>query len=240
MRATARPLHRSAALRAPAALGARAVRTRALRQQQQLPRQPPAAPAHAASTSRCGHTARCTHGACRNTKLVPSASNLAVVRAATLCLVNRERAAHGERALRRNARLERAAQGHTESMAFGDYFEHIGPGGQTPLARMRAAGYISSSRVGYEIGENIAWGTLWLATPQRDRRRLDGLARAPREHPRRALPRNRRSASRRTRPPRSRTASAGGVYTQDFGVIVERLSAAVAAHGGIWCHAGVN
>jgi uncharacterized protein YkwD len=31
---------------------------------------------------------------------------------------------------------------------------------------MRAAGYLSSSVRGYEIGENIAWGTLWLATPR--------------------------------------------------------------------------
>ena len=31
---------------------------------------------------------------------------------------------------------------------------------------MRAAGYISSSRVGYEVGENIAWGTAALATPR--------------------------------------------------------------------------
>ena len=31
---------------------------------------------------------------------------------------------------------------------------------------MRAVGYISSSRVGYEVGENIAWGTLYLATPR--------------------------------------------------------------------------
>jgi uncharacterized protein YkwD len=31
---------------------------------------------------------------------------------------------------------------------------------------MRAAGYIFSSHIGYAIGENIAWGTLWLATPK--------------------------------------------------------------------------
>ena len=93
--------------------------------------------------------------------------------------------------LQPNAHLEQAAQGHTESMAFGDYFEHVGPSGDTPLSRMTATGYIYSSQVGYEVGENIGWGTLWLATPQRDRRRLDGLAGTPREHPRRPLPRHR-------------------------------------------------
>jgi uncharacterized protein YkwD len=51
-------------------------------------------------------------------------------------------------------------------MAFGDYFGHVGARGDTPLSRTRAAGYSHSSRVGYEVGENIAWGTLWLATPR--------------------------------------------------------------------------
>ena len=41
---------------------------------------------------------------------------------------------------------------------------------------MRAAGYIYSSNVGYEVGENIAWGTLWLATPRSIVAGLDGLA----------------------------------------------------------------
>jgi uncharacterized protein YkwD len=89
-----------------------------------------------------------------------------VIRAATLCLINRERIAQGEAPLQPNGRLEEAAQGHSENMARGDYFEHLGPAGQTPLSRMRAAGYIASSRFGYEVGENIGWGTLWLATPQ--------------------------------------------------------------------------
>ena len=51
----------------------------------------------------------------------------------SLCLVNRERAAHGEGALQANPRLEQAAQSHTESMAFGGYFEHVGPRGDTPV-----------------------------------------------------------------------------------------------------------
>jgi uncharacterized protein YkwD len=31
---------------------------------------------------------------------------------------------------------------------------------------MRQAGYIFSSRIGYAVGENIAWATLGLSTPQ--------------------------------------------------------------------------
>jgi uncharacterized protein YkwD len=51
-------------------------------------------------------------------------------------------------------------------MAIGDYFEHDGRHGDTPLSRMRATGYIFSSRIGYAVGENIAWATLWMASPK--------------------------------------------------------------------------
>ena len=51
-------------------------------------------------------------------------------------------------------------------MASEDYFEHVGPGGETPLMRMRATGYLSSSHDSYEVGENIGWGTLWEGTPR--------------------------------------------------------------------------
>ena len=110
-------------------------------------------------------TARPIPSSCPGADLEPTETDLGSIRAATLCLVNRERAGHGERPLTPNERLERAAQGYTEGMSFGDYFEDVGPRGETPLSRMRAAGYISSSRIGYEVGENIAWGTLWEATP---------------------------------------------------------------------------
>jgi uncharacterized protein YkwD len=81
-----------------------------------------------------------------------------------MCLVNRERAAHGERALASDPRIERAAQLHTDDMVSGAYFEHVGPRGDTPSGRLREAGYISGSAL-YEVGENIGWGTLSRATP---------------------------------------------------------------------------
>ncbi len=105
-------------------------------------------------------------GACANSTLSPSQWDIRRIRVAVLCLVNRERSARGESPLAPNAQLEAAAQGHTESMAFGDYFEHIGPRGETPLSRMRAAGYLYGSWIGYEVGENIGWGTLWEGTPR--------------------------------------------------------------------------
>ncbi|HEV7162483.1 MAG TPA: CAP domain-containing protein [Solirubrobacteraceae bacterium] len=101
---------------------------------------------------------------CPDTGLRPTVGNLELIRTATICLVNRERIAHGETPLRENSKLGAAAQGHAESMAWGNYFEHMGPGGQTPLDRMRAAGYVYGS-IGFEVGENIAWGTGRLGTP---------------------------------------------------------------------------
>jgi uncharacterized protein YkwD len=82
-----------------------------------------------------------------------------------LCLVNRERARHGERALVDVGSLSAAAQRHTEEMAFGDYFAHASLNGGTPAQRMRAAGYLSGARF-FQIGENIAFGTGVLATPR--------------------------------------------------------------------------
>jgi uncharacterized protein YkwD len=105
------------------------------------------------------------NGVCANTQLRPSRQELPLIRTATLCLVNRERLSHGMAALAPNVRLQDAAQGHSADMAAGDYFEHDGRHGDTPLSRMRASGYIFSSRIGYAVGENIAWATLGLSTP---------------------------------------------------------------------------
>ena len=102
---------------------------------------------------------------CPNANLTPDQNNIESIRTATLCLINRERGDNGENPLQPNAQLQQCAQGHTDNMVSEDYFEHMGPNGDTPLSRMRATGYIYSSQIGYEVGENIGWATLWLATP---------------------------------------------------------------------------
>jgi len=112
------------------------------------------------------HAPPSSNGVCTNTQLRPSAANLALIRAATFCLVNRERTSRGESALRPDRDLQIAAQGHSADMSAGDYFDHDGLHGDTPLSRARASGYIFSSHLGYAVGENIAWATLWLATPK--------------------------------------------------------------------------
>ncbi len=157
-------------------------------------------------------------GRCRDSGLTPRASNLEAVRAATLCLVNRERAVHGEGALRWNDHLIQSAQAHTESMVFGNYFEHVGPGGETPLTRMRRDGYIYSSRLGFEVGENIGWGSLWLGTP----RAVVAAWMASPGHRANILDRRFRDTGIGVSPHLGTLAhgQSGGMYTQDFGVIV--------------------
>ena len=156
---------------------------------------------------------------CPDADLTPTPEDIERVRAATFCLVNRERTANGERPLQENANLDQSAQSHTQSMAVNDYFEHDGPGGDTPASRMRSAGYIYSSRVGYEVGENIGWGTLWLATP----RAIVAAWMASPGHRANILDTNFRDTGIgvSAHPPQSLAhGQAGAVYTQDFGVII--------------------
>jgi uncharacterized protein YkwD len=156
---------------------------------------------------------------CLGANLTPDESNLEAIRAATLCLVNRERAANGESPLQPNAQLQQAAQGHSEDMVDQDYFEHVGPNGDTPLSRMRASGYIYSSQVGYEVGENIGWGTLWLATPDA----IVAAWMASPGHRANILDTHFRDTAIGVSPhaPASLAhGQAGAIYTQDFGVII--------------------
>ncbi len=156
---------------------------------------------------------------CPNANLTPQPGNIGLVRAAVLCLIDQERERHGESALQPNAKLARAAEGHSREMAAEDYFSHVAPDGETPLQRMRASGYIANPQVGYVVGENIAWGTLWLATPQAI---VDAWMASP-GHRANILD----AAYRETgvgvapHPPASlAVGQAGAIYTQDFGVVI--------------------
>lgn len=99
---------------------------------------------------------------CANTTLQPAPGNLALVRAAVLCLHNRERAAHGLPALRGNAKLRRAAKAHSEDMVAHGYFAHESLSGADMADRILGTGYARGR--GWSLGENIAWGTGSLAT----------------------------------------------------------------------------
>jgi uncharacterized protein YkwD len=99
---------------------------------------------------------------CEHAELQPAADNVAQVRAAVLCLHNREREAHGLPALKENPKLRRAAQGHSDDMVAARYFAHDSLSGAGMADRILRAGYARNR--GWSLGENIAWGTGSLAT----------------------------------------------------------------------------
>lgn len=156
---------------------------------------------------------------CQNTSLTPTPANLPIVRAAVLCLINTERAQHGEPPLQANRRLEAAAESHGREMLAVDYFDHVSPSGITPVDRVREAGYIPNSEVGYVVGENLAWGTLSLSTPEAI---VNAWIASP-EHLANILESKYRDTGIDVRPEVPKSLSEGvegGLYTQEFGVIV--------------------
>ena len=111
------------------------------------------------------HRAQSTSNAsCADTGLVPTPANSSRSEAATFCLVNVQRARHGLRALRQNADLARSSDRHSKDMVSENYFDHTSPNGETPLARIKASSYLPHHSA-YLVGENIAIGTMQLATP---------------------------------------------------------------------------
>lgn len=122
--------------------------------------------AAAASAQRAAALAAALSATCPNTEITPEEGNIPLVRTAVLCLINRERAQNGVEPLIYNPQLEAAAEGHCSELIAEDYFAHISPTGETPVDRIRTTGYIPGPSDGYVIGENLAWGTYTLSTPQ--------------------------------------------------------------------------
>jgi uncharacterized protein YkwD len=83
----------------------------------------------------------------------------------TLCLLNRERAAHGVRALRADGKLARAARGHARDMVAQRYFSHDSRNGASFSTRIKRSGWTRARR-SYTMGENIGWGGGSLSTPR--------------------------------------------------------------------------
>jgi uncharacterized protein YkwD len=156
---------------------------------------------------------------CQNLELTPTTANLELVRAAVLCLVNTLRAHHDQAPLRLNQRLGQVAQEHGDELVARDYFAHVSPSGETPVDRIRGTGYIPGPNVGYVLGENLAWGTMSLATP----RAIVAAWTASPGHLANIL------ESQYTEtgigvtpqvPPSLAAGSPGATYTQEFGVII--------------------
>jgi uncharacterized protein YkwD len=113
-------------------------------------------------------------GPCPDADLEPAPDALDRVRAATLCLVNQERAKVGLGALAEQPQLELAAAGHVGDMLARDFYAHVDLDGRTPLDRVTADGYLFGAR-SWVVGENLAVATgdasparivaAWMASP---------------------------------------------------------------------------
>jgi len=99
---------------------------------------------------------------CPGANLLPALASVPTAKAATLCLLNGERAARGLAPLATEATLESAATAYAEAMVQQRFFDHVSPGGQT--LRQRLASYVASAN-SFVTGENLAWGVGALATP---------------------------------------------------------------------------
>jgi uncharacterized protein YkwD len=98
--------------------------------------------------------------ACADGDVAPSDSGAV---AATLCLLNEERADRGLKPLVASSTLDRAADDYAADMVKRRFFDHVSPGGGTMMDRIKAAGW--SPNGSWSAGENIAWGSGSLATP---------------------------------------------------------------------------
>jgi uncharacterized protein YkwD len=105
-------------------------------------------------------TAPSAMAACANDDAAPADPGAA---AATLCLLNEQRADNGLKALSGSAVLDRAADAYAADMVKREFFDHVSPGGGTMLDRLKAAGWVPTGS--WSAGENIAWGSGSLATP---------------------------------------------------------------------------
>ena len=100
---------------------------------------------------------------CAGADLLPSAATATTAQAATLCLLNAERAGQGLAPLGSDAVLEQAATAYSAAMIQQRFFAHVSPAGQ--LLEQRLAPYVTGAQT-WDVGENLAWGETSLATPR--------------------------------------------------------------------------
>jgi uncharacterized protein YkwD len=102
---------------------------------------------------------------CADADAVPTAQTMSDARRATRCLLDYERARHGQRALRAISSLGLAAERHARSMAKHHYFGHVDPDGATLADRVRRTSYLHGARR-WRLGETIAWSAGRRRTPE--------------------------------------------------------------------------
>jgi uncharacterized protein YkwD len=113
---------------------------------------------------------------CANADVMPTAANGPQVRAATLCLINRERTSRGLRALRHDGQLRKVAQSYSREMVRRGFFAHVGQDGSTLAGRVRGRTTYLRSAARWSLGENLYWGSGGRATPYES---VDGWMHSP-------------------------------------------------------------
>lgn len=103
--------------------------------------------------------------ACTDVNVEPDVLGAKRAAEVATCLVNVERTKRGLPKLKANKKLEKAATKYARLMVSRQFFDHVSPGGSTPVKRIKATGYMSGA-LGWSVGENLAWGTGDLATPK--------------------------------------------------------------------------
>jgi uncharacterized protein YkwD len=123
------------------------------------------APATAHADGGPAARARAASDRCVSADAMPGQAAAEDLRAATLCLMNAERAARGLGRLQPEPLLGRVAASYARQMVRGQFFDHTSPAGSTMLARIKATSYLRNV-TSWSVGENLAWGTGALATPR--------------------------------------------------------------------------
>jgi len=117
------------------------------------------APLAAVSALALSAPAPASAGTCAGADADPATTNLKVVKRSTVCLLNQQRRKAGLKKLKTNGRLSLASQRHSNTMVSHRIFEH-----GNFVGRIKAARYLNGSG-SWSVGENIAWGSGELATP---------------------------------------------------------------------------
>src|SRR3954449_3453549 len=103
---------------------------------------------------------------CSDRDLAPSDADIDQLNAAILCLVNGERTDNGGLPqLAQSSELAQAASGMCQRMTAEHFFSHDTPDGKSVVDRIQPTGYIPGGG-DWVVGENLAWGSGALATPQ--------------------------------------------------------------------------
>jgi len=82
--------------------------------------------------------------ACAGASLVPAAASLDQASAATLCLINQQRANNGLGALAESCVLDSSATKQSTDMVDHGFFDHVSPTAGDLVTRMRHGGYIAA------------------------------------------------------------------------------------------------